>query len=77
MGNDRHENRTTGLIDGFTPFLLQSINIEANGITIARKCHQTALGQLLALNEQYNHESYAVVLILEFLPYHRYRVRKF
>jgi len=45
-------------MDGFTPFLLQSMNIEASGITTARKCHQTALGQLLTLNEQYNHEPF-------------------
>ena len=46
-------------MDGFTPFLLQSMNIEASGITTARKSHQTGLGQLLTLNEQYNHEPYA------------------
>lgn len=46
-------------MDGFTPFLLQSMNIEASGITTARKPHQTAFGQLLTLNEQYNHEPYA------------------
>ena len=46
-------------MDGFTPFLLQSMNIEASGITAARKPHQTAFGQLLTLNEQYNHEPYA------------------
>ena len=48
-----------GLMDGFTPFLLQSMNIEVSGITTARKSHQTAFGQLLTLNEQYNHEPYA------------------
>ena len=59
MGITDMKHRTLRLMDGFTPFLLQSINIEASGTTTARKCHQTALGQLLTLNEQYNHELYA------------------
>ena len=50
-GNNRHEKSYVKADDGFTPFLLQSINIEASGKTAARKCHQTALGQLLTLNE--------------------------